>query len=103
MCKFKNAPDIKKIDFSNKDYITAILDDGRTLKVPVHLFPEIEKTSMNKRQKVELIMDQYFAYNTKTRTNWEYSVMDLLLASQFHFIIKLPYPIQKEYEVLSNL
>ena len=50
MCRLANINiGIKKLDFSAKGRMSALLSDGREISVPISMFPDIKKLSIKQR------------------------------------------------------
>lgn len=53
---------ITSLKVDNPDLITISLDDGRSLIVPVHFFPEIAALSQEERRRWILLDEQVFSF-----------------------------------------
>ena len=77
MCKFKDTKlGIKKLDFGLKRGTMAVsLTDGREVIVPVAMFPEIKRLSVEQRKDYMIMDDQYFTFEAISKI---FSIKDIL-------------------------
>ena len=77
MCKMKDVSvGIKDMDFKTyRGKMVVRLTDGRTVIVPVSMFPDIKRLSRKQREDWMIMDDQYFSFEALSRI---YSVKDLL-------------------------
>lgn len=77
MCKMNDVKvGIKKLDFgSYRGKMAVSLTDGRTVIVPLSLFPDIKKLSVKKRNEWMVLDEQFFTFEHLSTV---YSVKDIL-------------------------
>ena len=76
MCRLANINIcIKKLDFSAKGRMSALLSDGREISVPISMFPDIKKLSIKQRGEWMVLDDQFFTFKNLSRI---FSIQDLM-------------------------
>ena len=76
MCKIPNiSVGLKSLDFNMRGKFAATLTDGRTIIVPVSMFPDIKHMSVKARNEWMILDQQYFTFEHMTRV---YSILDLM-------------------------
>jgi len=68
-------PEIKKIDFKKRGYLTVYFIDGRILLMPLKFFPSIKKIPVAKRTRYQIADDNTIIF---TYADEVYHVQDLL-------------------------
>ncbi len=68
-------PEIKKISFEKKGYLTVYFFDGRILFLPLKYFPSIKKLSSAKRHQYQIADDDTLIFNHADEV---YHIQDLL-------------------------
>ncbi len=77
MCKIEGiSTGIKKLDFTNyRGKMAVYLTDGRTLIIPLNLFPDIKQLSVKQRQNWMILDDQFFTFGSLSKI---FSLNDLM-------------------------
>jgi hypothetical protein len=77
MCKNNDIKTgIKKLDFTSfRGKMAVSLTDGRTVIVPLALFPDIRKLSVKERNGWIILDDQFFTFTNLSKI---YSVQDVM-------------------------
>jgi len=67
MCKIEGInTKIKKINFSRRDRIGFLFEDGREILVPLSMFPDIEQLSKEQQKKWRILDDIFFDFDIST-------------------------------------
>ena len=77
MCKMENIhTGIKRFDFTSyRGKMAVYLTDGRDLIIPLSLFPDIKKLSLQKRLEWMVLDDQFFTFKHLSKV---FSIKDLM-------------------------
>lgn len=75
MCKLPADTTITRISFIKGDTMKVSLSDGRTVTVPLSLFPEIQNLTPEQRKRWTILDGQFFTFPDDTAI---FSIEDLL-------------------------
>ena len=65
MCKNNGiTAKIKRIDFSHREKMGFLLEDGRQLYVPLSMFPDVKQLTTEDRKKWRVLDDVFFDFDT---------------------------------------
>lgn len=76
MCRIPNTNvGIRDLRFNQRGRMSARLNDGREIIVPISMFPDIKRLSVKERGEWMILDDQFFTFRNLSKV---YSVQDLL-------------------------